>query len=267
MDKDFLDEFLSQPFCGDAAESLPDVSTLGNLDDLLYVEPGKLGVLDGTHGVLDTALPGEGKHRLIFVTVTVSQRAVIVLFLDSSVVDDWLSETLVGDTDILLQQPAVAVPCSLSSAVLEYASSSRSTGELSPSSLGDCSSSVISGPQSPNSKEESRFQFQILPAFSPSERHIPVMMGPPNNIPQEQEYQQSSKPGKVTVRKERKRVQNRDAATRYRVKKKTEQVVLDNRVDILQRENEQLEEKATRLFQEVTILKNLWEDIQKAERM
>jgi predicted RNase H-like nuclease (RuvC/YqgF family) len=83
-------------------------------------------------------------------------------------------------------------------------------------------------------------------------------MTPPN--PQEQP---TYKPWKKANRKERKRVQNRDAATRYRSKKKTAQRELDEQVALLEAENKKLKDKAAELLKTCTLLKTMCEEIMK----
>ena len=66
---------------------------------------------------------------------------------------------------------------------------------------------------------------------------------------------------KTPEQKQRKRVQNRNAATRYRSKKRSEQEVLNSRCTELEHENADLRDKIKSKQQEIEYLKNLIIDV------
>lgn len=73
------------------------------------------------------------------------------------------------------------------------------------------------------------------------------------------------KPVKVKSpqQKKRKRDQNKDAATRYRVKKREEQDAIQKEVSGLEKENVELKEQVTSLSKEIEYLKNLMLEVYK----
>lgn len=75
------------------------------------------------------------------------------------------------------------------------------------------------------------------------------------------------KPAKVRSpqQKKRKREQNKDAATRYRVKKRDEQNSIQKELSGLEKENVDLKEKVTSLSKEIEYLKNLMLEVCKTK--
>lgn len=70
--------------------------------------------------------------------------------------------------------------------------------------------------------------------------------------------------GKILDRKLRKKQQNKDAATRYRQKKKAEQDIVNNELNALESRNTNLKNKVSQMTNEIQYLKNLLLDVQKA---
>lgn len=70
--------------------------------------------------------------------------------------------------------------------------------------------------------------------------------------------------GKVKDRKLRKKQQNKDAATRYRQKKKLEQDIINDDVFVLETRNTELKDKVDRMSKEISYLKSLLTDVYKA---
>lgn len=66
---------------------------------------------------------------------------------------------------------------------------------------------------------------------------------------------------KTPEQKQRKKLQNRNAATRYRYKKRSEQDLLNSQCTELENENKELQKKITSLQQETQYLKNLIIDV------
>lgn len=75
------------------------------------------------------------------------------------------------------------------------------------------------------------------------------------------------KPAKVKSpqQKKRKREQNKDAATRYRVKKREEQELVQKELTGLEKDNVELKEQVTSLSKEIEYLKNLMLEVYKTK--
>jgi len=68
----------------------------------------------------------------------------------------------------------------------------------------------------------------------------------------------------LSDRKERKKLQNKNAATRYRQKKKEENNLIDSEIQQLERKNRELREKEDQMKREIEYLKRLMSDVYKA---
>jgi len=68
---------------------------------------------------------------------------------------------------------------------------------------------------------------------------------------------------KTPAQKQRKRVQNKDAATRYRVKKRDEQDILFKEAEKVEKENDKLKEQVAAISKEIEYLKNLMVEVYK----
>lgn len=68
---------------------------------------------------------------------------------------------------------------------------------------------------------------------------------------------------KSPAQKQRKRVQNKDAATRYRVKKRDEQGLLYKEAEKMEKENDKLKEQVASISKEIEYLKNLMVEVYK----
>jgi len=105
------------------------------------------------------------------------------------------------------------------------------------------------------------------PPYSPSqEQRAPVFRSKP--------YERPRKPGSSKglpreviqqERKLRKKQQNKDAATRYRQKKKAEQSVIDQECEELEARNVQLHDKVDTMTKEIQYLKDLLKEVYKAK--
>lgn len=71
---------------------------------------------------------------------------------------------------------------------------------------------------------------------------------------------------KTPAQKQRKRVQNKDAATRYRVKKRSEQEKLFDELQEKEKENTDLKEQMTSISKEIEYLKNLMLEVYKTKQ-
>lgn len=69
-----------------------------------------------------------------------------------------------------------------------------------------------------------------------------------------------------TVMKQRKKEQNKDAALRYRQRKKEQQDMLDHKCEVLEKKNSELKGKVNNLAREVVYLKNLWQEVMAAKQ-
>jgi len=128
----------------------------------------------------------------------------------------------------------------------------------SPSSSDEISS-LWSTPSSPFSVTET--DNESSPASKP-ERPKPYSR-PSETVP----VPGSSRPtGRRALgdRKERKKLQNKNAATRYRQKKKEENTLIDGEIDQLERTNRELKEKEDQMKREIDYLKKLMSDVYKA---
>lgn len=71
---------------------------------------------------------------------------------------------------------------------------------------------------------------------------------------------------KTPAQKQRKRVQNKDAATRYRVKKRSEQELLYEEADKAEKENKDLKDQVASISKEIEYLKNLMIEVYKTKQ-
>ena len=214
----------------------------------------------------------------------------MLLFLDSFE-RDWLSECLGSDSFLLPQQPLeklVLDSASLSSLSTGEQSlvsvSSLSAGEQSPVSVSSFGSPSSTGSSLPDNvfgePKQAPLQFKILSSLKPSEPQELVLTDYCDAASPQQlvtsksgstssscQQESTTKSKKSTARKARKRVQNRDAATRYRIKKKSEQGTLDEQVRRLESENKRLEDMLAKKMAERNTLRSLWEEVQGAKRV
>ena len=131
--------------------------------------------------------------------------------------------------------------------------------EHQPSEV-DCSSSVAS----PTSTSPSDSDWEPVVKASGRQRRTkqpPTAATPRSRKP----YERQPKRGAVVIedRKQRKKEQNKTAATRYRIKKKAELDVLLDEEDRLQKRNQQLQSEYDTLRSEVVFVKNLLRDVLK----
>lgn len=131
---------------------------------------------------------------------------------------------------------------------------------LSPVSPDDIDSVLSSGPSSPAlSQQDSTIDLvQMLDSYIES------------NSEQEKEPVKKSrsspyeKPARsVSERKSRKKQQNKDAATRYRQKKKAEASGIHGECETLEARNKELKEKVDQMTREIKYLKDLMADVYK----
>lgn len=133
---------------------------------------------------------------------------------------------------------------------------------LSPVSPDDIDSVLSSGPSSPAlSQQGSTIDLvQMLDSYieSCSEQENEVEE-PPVQKSRPSPYEKPVR--SVSERKSRKKQQNKDAATRYRQKKKTETVGIVGEADILELRNKELKEKVDQMTNEIKYLKDLMADV------
>ncbi len=70
----------------------------------------------------------------------------------------------------------------------------------------------------------------------------------------------------VVEKKLKKMEQNKTAATRYRQKKRVEQEQLGTELEVLEKRNQELTEKAESISREIQYLKDLMEEVRKHRR-
>ena len=105
-----------------------------------------------------------------------------------------------------------------------------------------------------------------IPALQPTDDVFIVESATPTELPLKRRMSDPTPQGpkpkvKTPEQKQRKRVQNRNAATRYRSKKRSEQEVLNGKCAELEHENAELKNKIESRQQEIEYLKNLIIDV------
>lgn len=171
-------------------------------------------------------------------------------------------------------------------------SNSSSAFSSSPSSPFTLSSPCLSSDDASDvhTREENRDQYSApqsyLPVGTPPLESMPICVNPPVVISPNtltntsNEYSTSSRkrtsttnagsvqPKKTTKlsKKERKREQNKTAATRYRQKKKEEGEILLKQQCELEEINRALHSKVDKLTAEISYLKGLWSEVTQARR-
>ncbi|KXJ26573.1 cyclic AMP-dependent transcription factor ATF-4 [Exaiptasia diaphana] len=96
-------------------------------------------------------------------------------------------------------------------------------------------------------------------AKSVSHKRPAPFTGPTGNL-------QPPKRVKTPAQKQRKRVQNKDAATRYRVKKRSEQELLYEEAEKAEKENKELKDQVASISKEIEYLKNLMIEVYKTKQ-
>jgi len=185
-----------------------------------------------------------------------------------NVVEDNPSEERTGETcsidlGALLVETVSASPLSPEQCVpdFNYVSPVPSPGNSSVSSACD-TSTTASSPTSPCSPPPVT-ETNIGAILSDSVKVSKTVQNreKANSIPKQYKVQAKVK---TVTQKKRKQVQNRDAATRYRVKKKEEQDVLFNKAEELEKENSELSGTVATLTQEIEYLRKLMVEVYKA---
>jgi len=154
-------------------------------------------------------------------------------------------------------------------------------------SISEINTSRSSSPSqdSQNSRSSSPMIIKISPVSSPGDLNSPDISGlrkiaPKRSIsdpkfedvsdveewtPKPKKKKGSKKPQGPLDRKERKKLQNRNAATKYREKKKLEVVVVGSEEQILEEKNLDLKEQVGKIEAEVKCLKGLMREMLKAK--
>lgn len=131
---------------------------------------------------------------------------------------------------------------------------------LSPVSLEEVESLLSSEPCSPQSVSDS--VVESPKEMSYLEAQLKAPLPPKRRGRQPAPYQ---KVCKSTDRKQRKKQQNKDAALRYRMKKKEENSSITAECDELEEKNRQLKEKVDTMTREINYLKSLMAEVYKAK--
>jgi len=131
---------------------------------------------------------------------------------------------------------------------------------LSPMSPDDIDSVLSSGPSSPAlSMEGSTVDLaQMLDSFEKDSSSDQEYTPPPKKS-RPSPYEKPSR--SVSERKSRKKQQNKDAATRYRQKKKQESTSIHTECAALEQRNTELKEKVDQMTREIKYLKDLMADV------
>merc|ERR1719292_44787 len=135
---------------------------------------------------------------------------------------------------------------------------------IAPSSPPECLVSISQGPlpspsNSPRNTPSPGYTQDSDPEWSPSPASV---SSPPGPMRPRKKYARSKPPQAPTGpyptdKKERKKAQNRTAAFRYREKKKSEQDLIDEELDLLSAKNGVLKEKLTEMETDFKYLKKL----------
>ena len=130
---------------------------------------------------------------------------------------------------------------------------------FSPMSPDDIDSLLSSGPSSPSlSMEGSTVDVaQMLDSFEESSSDTDYI--PPTKKSRPSPYEKPAR--SMTERKSRKKQQNKDAATRYRQKKKVEATGVYSECETLEKRNTELKEKVDQMTKEIKYLKDLMADV------
>jgi len=121
-------------------------------------------------------------------------------------------------------------------------------------------------PASPATTNDSDYSYDTDPEWSPSTNYntsfSTQLLSPPGQTKQRKKYARTRPPQPPTgpypvEKKERKKAQNRTAAFRYREKKKSEQDVIDEELELLSAKNGVLKDKLTEMETEFKYLKKL----------
>jgi len=121
-------------------------------------------------------------------------------------------------------------------------------------------------PASPTTTNDSDYSYDTDPEWSPSTNSntsfSTQLLSPPGQTKQRKKYARTRPPQPPTgpypvEKKERKKAQNRTAAFRYREKKKSEQDLIDEELDLLSAKNGVLKDKLTEMETEFKYLKKL----------
>jgi len=145
---------------------------------------------------------------------------------------------------------------------------------VAPNSPAECKSFLepvspttqIQSPTSPTATNDSDCSYDTDPEWSPSPASntsfATQLLSPPEQTKLRKKYARSRPPqapiGPYPVeKKERKKAQNRTAAFRYREKKKSEQDVIDEELELLATKNNVLKDKLTEMETEFKYLKKL----------
>jgi len=189
------------------------------------------------------------------------------------------------DPVITLSQSPVHVPMVVTP-MSPYSTSSESVSDssvfsMSPLSTGWCSpipsgelisenNSLLDDPPSPGSLESDdsndpdfspgnqRSSKRISPYSRTSSRDIKVVMP---KIKQQAAKAKAS----LTEKKERKKLQNKNAATKYRIKKKNQEDEINEEFMLLNEKNEKLNSKVDQLTREISYIKDLLAEVNKAK--
>jgi len=136
---------------------------------------------------------------------------------------------------------------------------------LSPMSPADVDSVLSSGPTSPATSSPD-ITIDLVQMLGPYEEEWPKSeseqeLAPPVKKSRCSPYEKPVR--SVSERKSRKKQQNKDAATRYRQKKKSEVNNINHECETLEARNKELKEKVDQMTREIQYLKDLMADVYK----
>jgi hypothetical protein len=114
--------------------------------------------------------------------------------------------------------------------------------------------SILSGSEPASPSSSSQDDPDYIPSISPEKRSKSSKASKSRASPYD-------KPIEKVDRKERKRIQNRNAAIRYREKKRAERGTIHSEEDILQDKNKELKTKVEHLSNEINYMKTLLKEV------
>lgn len=203
------------------------------------------------------------------------------------------TEFLADLNDTLLSQPmgeellsiSIEMPTTPEQKVPEFAVVSPYSVDSAASPVtGSHSSSLSSSPCSPYSDSGSESTVSLtdllknddgsFASLSPSKQTESIDSKEENNTSiratpyaRTTSLKTTTKPkGKTPAQRQRKRVQNKDAATRYRVKKRSEQDKLFEVAEGIEQENSKLKDQVASISKEIEYLKNLMLEVYKTKK-
>jgi len=146
--------------------------------------------------------------------------------------------------------------------------SAMSTAPSSPQHSSPSTSAMSTAPSSPQHSDHDDDTFNSILYELMTEGQTESTAGPAKKSKSRKKgpYGSAKKDYDKTLdRKQRKKQQNRDAALRYRSKKRSQQEILDSQAEELEEKNKTLRDKVDSISREIQYLKDLMAEVRKAK--